>query len=156
MFRFNNLKSSLFSIHFKMHHYGWAALHLNCDGINVLIDLSDVFDPFQDLVNWGWNIQQNILPASININEEGHIVTIIASNSKTENTLSIQLKSRSFKYTFKIDRLGFCHIFKQEVKRFFKDEFNTNEWEEMNDEGNLPFYNIKDWVLNHIWINQNE
>lgn len=151
MLQFNNLRSSLFSIHFEMRQYGWAALHFNCDGVNVLVDLSDVFNPFQDLVIWGWRIQQNILPALINIDEEGHITTIIAKEFH-ENTLSIQFKGKNSNHTFKVDKMDFCHALKQEIKRFFNEEFNKNEWEEMNPERNQPYCCIKDWVLNHNWI----
>ena len=156
MFKFWRLNRSSISIELKMFDHGWAALNFKYDQLEISIDLSDVYDPFQDLVNWGWNIQQNILPTAIEIDEEGHVIKIVAENSIIEDQLIIRFIAKSFTHTIKVNKYFFLNTLKQEIKRFFKDEFNTNEWEEMNEEGNLPFYNIKDWVLNHIWINQNE
>lgn len=156
MFKFWRLNRSSISIELKMFDHGWAALNFKYDQLEISIDLSDVYDPFQDLVNWGWNIQQNILPTTIEIDEEGHVIKIVAENSIIEDQLIIRFIAKSFTHTIKVNKYFFLNTLKQEIKRFFKDEFNTNEWEEMNEEGNLPFYNIKDWVLNHIWINHNE
>lgn len=156
MHKLGRLNHSFISIELKMFDHGWAALIFKYDQLEISIDLSDVYDPFQDLVNWGWNIQQNILPASIEIDEEGHVVKIVAENSIIEDQLIIRFIAKSFVHTLKLNKYFFLNTLKQEIKRFFENDFNQHEWHEIYPVRNLPFSCINDWVLNQTWINQNE
>lgn len=156
MYKFWKLNRSSISIELKMFDHGWATLNFKYDQLEISIDLSDVYDPFQDLVNLGWNIQQNILPTSIEIDEEGHVVKIVAENSIIEDQLIIRFIAKSFTHTIKVNKYLFLKILRQEIKHFFEHDFNQNEWEEIYPVRNLPFSCINDWVLNHTWINQNE
>jgi len=156
MHKLGRLNHSFISIELKMFDHDWAALIFKYDQLEISIDLSDVYDPFQDLVNWGWNIQQNILPASIEIDEEGHVVKIVAENSIIEDQLIIRFIAKSFVHTLKLNKYFFLNTLKQEIQRFFENDFNQHEWHEIYPVRNLPFFCINDWVLNHTWINQNE
>ena len=53
MHKLGRLNHSFISIELKMFDHGWAALIFKYDQLEISIDLSDVYDPFQDLVNWG-------------------------------------------------------------------------------------------------------
>lgn len=124
MHKLGRLNHSFISIELKMFDHGWAALIFKYDQLEISIDLSDVYDPFQDLVNWGWNIQQNILPASIEIDEEGHVVKIVTENSIIEDQLIIRFIARSFVHTLKLNKYFFLNTLKQEIQRFFENDFN--------------------------------
>ena len=56
------LPNANLGVRLEMEEYGWAKLHLTLDDTTVSICLSDVFDPFPELVAWGREIDEGDLP----------------------------------------------------------------------------------------------
>ena len=53
------------SVRFEMGQYGWARLHISLADCRASMDLSNVFDPFDDLVAWGREVDEGDLPVMI-------------------------------------------------------------------------------------------
>ncbi|MCB1615948.1 MAG: hypothetical protein KDI30_08040, partial [Pseudomonadales bacterium] len=77
-------------VRFEMEEYVWAKLHLTLDAVTVSIRLSDVFDPFPELVAWGREIDGGDLPIGMEIDEEGQIAEL--SVLRTENPARVLLR----------------------------------------------------------------
>ena len=74
----------------RWREYVWAKLHLTLDAVTVSIRLSDVFDPFPELVAWGREIDGGDLPIGMEIDEEGQIAEL--SVLRTENPARVLLR----------------------------------------------------------------
>ena len=61
------------SVHFGYAQYGWVGLSLLGGGAGgtVVVRLSHVFDPFDELLVWLHSVADDALPAVLTINEEG-------------------------------------------------------------------------------------
>lgn len=110
---------------FEMEEYGWAKLHLSLDGTTVSICLSNVFDPFLELVAWGLEIDEGDLPIQIEIDEEGQItvLTVLPTDSLGRVLLRV---TRSFENEFLlegiVERTVLASTMKAELRRFFTSE----------------------------------
>ena len=69
------------SVHFGYPAHGWVRLSLlaTAFGGSVVIDLSEVFDPFWEMVGWLKTIADDNLPASFKVDEEGNYKEFIVS-----------------------------------------------------------------------------
>ena len=143
------------TIRLTMHEHGWASLIIRYDQREVNVDLSDVFDPFRELVEWGYIIQKNILPASITINEERHLIMLDATYSSSEDQFHLLATGSYMNQVYmdiNLNRLSFCNLLKKEIIRFFKDEFNEQHWDSYYEKQDINPFSLKSWVLSHSWI----
>jgi len=151
-----DLPNAQFHVRLEMEEYGWAKLHLGVDAITATIHLSDVFDPFDELVAWSREIEEGDLPIQMEIDEEGQeaVLTVL----RTENPGRVLLRVTR-KYTDDIllegivARAALAAALKTELLRFFTTEFDPRDWdrpgdEDPEDEG----IQVKDRVLNHPWL----
>ncbi len=68
------------TVAFSHPRYGWIDMVILCDaGTNLCrVRLSDVFDPFPDMLDWLCNIARGNLPALLTIDEEGQLKHLLA------------------------------------------------------------------------------
>ena len=80
-----------------MQKYGWAKLHLTLDAVTATIYLSDVFDPFNELVAWGREIDEGDLPIQIEIDEEGQeaVLTVLRTEDPERVLLRVTGNTRT-------------------------------------------------------------
>lgn len=145
-------------IRLEMEEYGWAKLHITLDAVSVTIHLSEVFDPFYELVAWGQKIDEGDLPIQMEIDEEGQeaILTVL----RTDNPDSVLLRvTRKFPDEVLLEgivlRTALASALKIELRRFFMIDFDPQHWDlrgnEIHDEDNPPVQ-VKDQILNHAWL----
>jgi len=154
------LPDARISIQLEMQEYGWAKLHLTLDAVTATIYLSDVFDPFDELVAWGREIDEGDLPIQIEIDEEGHeaVLTVL----RTENPERVLLRvTRKYSDEVLLEgitaRATLAAALKTELRRFFTMEFDPGHWDMgRDDDPEDDYIQTKDRVLNHAWLAQEE
>lgn len=150
------LPNANLGVRLEMEEYGWAKLHLSLDGSTVSIHLSDVFDPFPELVAWGREIDEGDLPIEMEIDEEGRIAVLTVL--RTENPSRVLLRiTRNYENEILlegvVDRAALASALKSELRRFFTTEFDPQHWDmgrgEDPEEG---YVETRDQVLGHAWL----
>lgn len=151
-----DLPDAQIGIRLEMEEYGWAKLHLTLDAVTATIDLSDVFDPFDELVAWSREIDEGDLPVQMEIDEEGQeaVLTVL----RTENPGRVLLRVTR-KYTDDIllegivARAALAATLKTELLRFFTTEFDPRHWDRPGDEDpEDEDVQVKHRALNHPWL----
>jgi hypothetical protein len=146
------------SIRLEMREYGWAKLHLTLDAVTATIHLSDVFDPFDELVAWSREIDEGDLPIQMEIDEEGQeaVLTVL----RTENRERVLLRvTRKYSDEVLLEgitaRATLAAALKAELRRFFTMEFDPEHWDTgRDDDPEDDYIQTKDRVLNHAWLAQ--
>jgi hypothetical protein len=139
-----------------MEEYGWAKLHLTLDATTVSIHLSEVFDPFFELVAWGREIDEGDLPIEMEIDEEGRVAVLTVL--RTENPTRVLLRvTRNHDSAILlegiVDRSALASALKFELCRFFTTEFDPQHWDMGRDEEPEDGYvQTRDLVLGHAWL----
>lgn len=154
------LSDARISIRLEMQEYGWAKLHLTLDPVTATIYLSEVFDPFDELVAWGREIDEGDLPVQIEIDEEGQeaVLTVL----RTENPERVLLRvTRKYSGEVLLEgitaRATLAAALKAELRRFFTMEFDPEHWDtEHDDDPEDDYIQTKDRMLNHAWLAQEE
>ncbi len=150
------LPNANLGVRLEMEEYGWAKLHLSLDGSTVSICLSDVFDPFPELVAWGREIDEGDLPIEMEIDEEGRIAVLTVL--RTENPSRVLLRiTRNYENEILlegvVDRATLASALKSELRRFFTTEFDPQHWDMGRDEDPEEGYvQTRDQVLGHAWL----
>lgn len=143
-------------IHFVMFQHGWAQLQFHLNEEKYLIDLSDVFDPFEDLMSWLADISSNRLPTQIKINEEGFI-SLLHIDKYDDKQIQFSIQNAENNEIFmKIIccQATFAQQFRAEFIRFFQEDFDPNHWGNRSfdsDEDNV-YYDLKNIVLTHYQV----
>jgi len=151
-----SLPNANFAVRLEMEEYGWAKLHLTLDATTVSIHLSDVFDPFPELVAWGREIDEGDLPIEMEIDEEGRIAVLTVL--RTENPSRVLLRvTRNYENEILlegvVDRATLASALKSELRRFFTTEFDPQHWDMGRDEDPEDGYvQTRDRVLGHAWL----
>lgn len=144
-------------IRLEMEEYGWAKLHLTLDATTATIHLSNVFDPFPELVAWGREIDEGDLPIEMEIDEEGReaVLTVL----RTENPARILLRiTRKYENEILLEgivvRATLAAALKAELIRFFTTEFDPQHWDSQDDNfgDENDYVQIKDRVMSHAWL----
>lgn len=153
----NNLTDDQIGIRLKMGKFGWADLYLSLGATMVSIRLSEVFDPFFELVEWGQKIDEDDQPFQIEIDEEGRIVVLAVM--RTENPERVLLRvtpiySNEVLLEGIVPRANLAATLKAELRRFFTTEFDPMHWDLQCDPDKLDddYVQVKDMVLNHPWL----
>jgi len=154
----SGLPDAQIGIRLEKGEYGWAKLHVTLDASTATIHLSNVFDPFDELVAWGREVDAGDLPIQMEIDEEGQeaVLTVL----RTENPERVLLRViRKYSDEFLLEgivaRTSVAAALKSELRRFFTTEFDPQHWDMGHDDDPEDGYiQIKDRVLNHAWLAQ--
>jgi len=136
----------------KMRRSGWARLHVMGGGLTVRIHLSDVFDPFEDMVEWGRRIETADLPALLEIDEEGTTKVLRALPEPTADLVRLQITARANQVLLETvaPRTELAAAFKEELRRFFTEDFDPKEWDYR--EGEEYGIAVRAKILSHPWL----
>lgn len=143
-------------VRLEMGQYGWADLYLSLDAATAEVRLSQVFDPFDELLAWAREIDEGDLPIEMEIDEEGTIVRLTVL--RTNDPLRVLLRvTRSYLNEILLEgivsRAALAAALKVELRRFFNDEFDPQHWDERDDDDpEDEFIKTKDLMLNHAWL----
>lgn len=150
------LPDARIGIRLEMEEYGWAKLHLSLDDATATIDLSEVFDPFPELLAWGREIDEGDLPVEMEIDEEGEeaVLTVLRTHDPQRVLLRITRKyGRATLLEGVVPRSTLAATLKAELIRFFTTEFDPQHWDvgpdPDPDDGDIQ---VKDVVLSHPWL----
>lgn len=151
------LPDAQISIRLEMEEYGWAKLHLMLDTATATIHLSEVFDPFGEMIAWGREIDEGDLPIQMEIDEEGQeaVLTVLRTESPARVLLRVTRKySDEVLLEGIVARVALAAALKSELRRFFTTEFDPRHWDLRGDdfEGEGDYVQVKDRVLNHAWL----
>lgn len=151
------LQDAQLAIRLEMEEYGWAKLHLTLDDATATIHLSEVFDPFPELVAWGREIGEGDLPIEMEIDEEGQeaVLTVLRTDDPQRVLLRV---TRKYENTTLLEgimaRATLAAALKAELLRFFAVEFDPQHWDLRGDPEDIEDDHVfvKDTVLNHPWL----
>jgi len=150
------LPDAQLGVRLKMGQYGWATLELTLADTTAKIDLSNVFDPFPELLAWGREIDEGDLPVEMQIDEEGLIAVLTVL--RTDDPQRVLLRV-THTYENKrllegiVSRAKLAAALKAELIRFFSTEFDPQHWDVQGDpEPDDDHAQTQDIVLNHPWV----
>ncbi|OJZ15645.1 MAG: hypothetical protein BGP20_06945 [Thiobacillus sp. 63-78] len=151
------LADAQLGIRLEMGEYGWAKLHLTLDDATATIHLSEVFDPFLELLAWGREIDEGDLPVEMEIDEEGQeaVLTVLRTDDPQRVLLRV---TRKYESTILLEgvvaRATLAAALKAELIRFFTAAFDPQHWDLRGDPDDIEddHLHIKDTVLNHPWL----
>lgn len=143
-------------VRFQMDMHGWAWLHLTLDATTVVIDLSDVYDPFDDLVAWGQEVDTGEGPVRVEIDDEVYrfLLTVLCTDDPRRVCLQVSnVYPGEVVLEGIVERATLAATFKAELRRFFTSEFDPEQWDVPEGwdlcEGEVQ---TRDRVLNHAWL----
>ena len=140
-------------VRLEMGEYGWAYLHLTLGTTAVKIWLSQVFDPFNELVAWGRKVEEGDIPVQMEIDEEGseRVLTVLRTEDPTRVLFRVAEKyADDIQLEGIVSRAALAASLKAELRRFFSSEFDPNHWDE--EEADEDYVLTRDRVLNHPWM----
>jgi hypothetical protein len=140
----------------KMEKYGWATLALTLADTTAKIDLSNVFDPFPELLAWGREIDEGDLPVEMQIDEEGLVAVLTVLRTNDPQRVLLRVTHTYENKTLLegiVSRAKLAEALKAELVRFFTTEFDPLHWDLRGDsEPDAEHVQTKDIVLNHSWV----
>jgi hypothetical protein len=148
-----DVADAAFAIRFVMHECGWAELQVTLDGVVFQIDLSNVYDPFPDILDWGREVLEGDLPAVVEIDEEGRHTCLTALPTDDPARMLLRV---SHPYLDRIageavvPRRRFGKALQEELLRFFRDAFDPDHWDVDHGDGNEP--TTREKSLAHPWL----
>lgn len=125
------LPDARIGIRLEMREHGWARLHLTLDNMTATIRLSEVFDPFEDLVAWGRELEEGDLPVQVEIDEEGEeaVLTALRTDNPERILLRVSrvgLDSNAILLEDIVARSVLAATLKAELRRFFTTSLSRN------------------------------
>ena len=141
-------------VRLEMREHGWARLHLTIGDTTTAIHLSEVFDPFEDLVAWGRELEEGDLPIQMEIDEEGVVAVLTAlSTEDPERVLLRVIRRFSDEVLLEaiVARSVLAATLKSELRRFFATEFDPHHWD-LRGEDSDDEVRVKERMLNHAWL----
>jgi hypothetical protein len=144
-------------VRLEMEEYGWAKLHLTLDDATATILLSEVFDPFPELLAWGREIGEGDLPVEMEIDEEGKeaVLTVLRTNDSQRVLLRVTRKyENEILLEGVVPRATLAAALKAELIRFFTADFDPQHWDLRGDPEDIEddHVYVKDTVLNDPWL----
>lgn len=134
---------------------GWANMELSLDVSERVISLSNVYPPFEPLIEWLKLVDQGNLPIQLEIDEEGLETCLIAyptdSSERLYFTVSDKYDVTKVSIQAIINRWELVRIFRDELRRFFAEDFDAEEWESDDGEDYPLLLRIK----SDNWMNGN-
>lgn len=149
------LPNAKLGMRLEMRQYGWARLHVSLDEREAEIELSQVFDPFGELVAWSREIAEGDLPIEMEVDEEGceAVLTVLCTDDPARVLLRVTSKHESeIRIEGIVARADLACAMRSELRRFFTTEFDPQHWDEGNDsleDGDTP---LRRQVLANPWL----
>lgn len=142
-----------FAVRLEMEEAGWAKLHLYLGDKHETVDLSYAFDPFPYLIDATQMIENGDLPV-LTIDEEGTFVVFDVQETDDPAQLLLRV-TREYtsglddKILFEgvVERAAMASALKKELRRFFTEEFNPQEWD-------VRFYDPEDNEDGHVYLHE--
>ena len=150
------LPDAQLGVRLEMEEYGWAKLHLTLAETTATIHLSEVFDPFLELLAWGHEIDEGDLPVEMQIDEEGQVAVLTVLRTDDPQRVLLRV-TRKYENTTLLDgivsRATLAAALKAELIHFFTTEFDPLHWDLRGDpEPDDDHVQTKDTVLNNPWL----
>ncbi len=143
-------------VRLQMQEYGWVDLHLTLNDAKATIELSEVYDPFPELLAWGREIAEGDLPVEMEIDEEGReaVLTVLRTDDPARVLLRVTHKHENKTLLEGIvSRAALAAALKAELIRFFRMEFDPLHWDLHGDsEPDDEYVPFKDIMLSHPWL----
>jgi len=120
------------------------------------IHLSDVYDPFDELVAWCREIDEGDLPIEMEIDEEGSEAVLTVSRTEGPERVLLRI-ARKYSDGILLEgivaRAALAAALKSELHRFFATEFDPQHWDMgRDDDPEEDYIQTRDRVLNHAWL----
>ena len=116
-----------------METYGWANMVITSGKSERKIYLSNVFPPFEQLVEWGKLVDNGSLPVQIEIDEEGITTCLTAySTDSAENMFFVvheKYDEANVSIQCIVNRDELVAAFRNELGRFFQEDFDGDHWD---------------------------
>ena len=151
-----DLPDAKLGVRLEMRSHGWARLHLTFDATTATISISNVYDPFEELIAWCREIDEGDLPIQMEIDEEGKeaVLTVLRTDDPARVLLRV---SRKYPDEIMLEgiltRSTLAHTLQAELCRFFTTEFDPEHWDQGRaDDPHTDYIGIKDRMLNHPWL----
>ena len=126
-----NVETSHLSFTLKQEDYGWGAFRLTVGCQTIEGDLTEVYAPFEPLIEWVKRIDCREEAVAFAIDEEGpktHL-EVLATDDPNRVLFRVTQNYRETNYIQAIvDREHLVETFKTEILRFFRDEFSAERW----------------------------
>lgn len=152
-----NLPDVQIAIHLEMLDAGWAKLHLTLDDASLEIWLSEVYDPLEEIVAWGQEVDIGDIPVQIAIDEEGSVVklTVLATDDPQRVLFRAeQTWPEGEVLEGVVSRAALAAALKDELIRFFTSEFDPIEWDFLSRDDDVEehYIPLRERVLRHPWL----
>lgn len=128
----NDVRDSHFGVRLEMGRHGWVFLHLEVGSSSLKIDMSEVFDPLEVFVAWCQLIDEGDVPVEMEVDEEGTDKVLTVLNTDDPERVLFRVKDLYGQEIFLesvVSRPTMASTLKQEVYRFFTQEFDTKHWD---------------------------
>lgn len=149
------LPDAMVTFRFEMLDHGWARLHVAVGEDLATIRLSEVYNPFPRLVEWGSRIDAGDLPIEIEIDEEGEqaLLTVLGTEDLDRVLFRVsRMYTEEYLLEGIVSRTDLAGALKSELRRFFGSEFDAARWEAPYRRGDEEFIPTKTIVNDHPWM----
>jgi hypothetical protein len=150
------------SVHFGYPEHGWVLLSVLTTSYNgsLVLQLSDAFDPFWDLIDWLKAVAGNNLPASFKIDEEGCYKELIVRpysgryseysdiefriNGNRWNNETSEWEEQCF-FIHRGKRVQFLDEFTKRLSQWLEEDYSPDGWNRSwrEDDPDNPFCDLK-------------
>jgi len=148
----DDAKDMPISIRFEMGEYGWAYMYLSIGNREVKTWLSNVFPPFNTMVEWIKRVERGEMPLQFEIDEEGDKARIAVFDTNEQNRVLLRIGHpyREDENTLEgiVRRQQLVGMFRHAIYNFFLNEFNSEHW----DDEDLDTEGQKSAILNDPWF----
>lgn len=137
----------------NMETYGWANMVITSGVSERIIDLSNVFPPFEQILEWVKLVDNRTLPVQVEIDEEGINTCLSAYPTDSVENLFFVVHEKYDETNVSIqcivNRDELVAAFRNELRRFFQEDFDGEHWDsEDNEESPLLLRMKSDKWLN--------
>ncbi|MEO5332680.1 MAG: hypothetical protein H7839_11710 [Magnetococcus sp. YQC-5] len=162
-----NLTNAHLNLRLVMKQHGWANLDVTIGTSTIKLWLSQDYDPFCGLVEWGQCIEDGTLPVHLEIDEEStvKVLTVLSTEDPARVLLRVAdpdpdpdpgpgpyPDSNGIFLEGMVSRVALATLLKEELRRFFTLEFDPDHWEKDEKEFNPSYVSTRDRVLGHSWL----
>jgi len=128
----DDLSDQSMTVTLSQEDHGWARLEVTLGDQGIEIDLSNVYPPFETMIEWMKRIDAEAEATAFEIEEEGPVKRLEVLTTDDSRRL-LFLVSDSFLETIYIqgivNRNQMVKSFKTAIFRFFRDEFSAERWD---------------------------
>ncbi|QNS15188.1 hypothetical protein [Mannheimia bovis] len=149
---FDNQGNS-FKINLALHNHGISFLNIDYDEVEpIVIVLSDLFTPFDDIADWLLDIHRHQGEHKLVIDEEGRFTSLFAKSINNDELLLNICRAHSDILLATFNKEPFLKLFKNELHRFLRQDFDSQKFGGRYDEQKPLKDNTKERLLNHPFL----